>query len=325
MKGEFAELVGHDNPLGHYPAPVVPIVRLRGFLMAIYARDSGSDVVRLNRAARFIHHDNSLKTDLNKFDYLSHRLFAMSESLLEFYPIRSEARYFRDLLNRQSTRDQSPFFRLSIAKGTKLPQFVVQEMILCLNDLRRGPEGFVDLWYISQRQDMLENSDFLELTLPTNWRELLPEYKVDGSSRLLSVPLNRYPVRKKPPPMYLTNAPKGQWAQVARVAGTRAKIDKRGLIKSEVVKRLAKNCNVSQSQVRSLLAELVNLAIRELKANGQFPFPGLGTLVLSRSSVGIRSNPTTGEGSKRPSGKILEFQISKRLKDSVGVERSSKC
>lgn len=324
MKAEHPELVGHDNPLGHYPAPVVPIVRLKGSLIAVYALDSGSEVVRLNRAVRFVHHDNSLKTALNKFDYLSHRLFAISENLLEFYPIRSETRYLRDLLNRQSMRHESPFFRLSIAKGAKQPQLVVQEMISCLKDLRRGTEGFVDLWYMSQRQDMLENSDFPQLTLLADWRELLREYKVDGPRRLLSLPLVRHPAGKRPLPIYLMNTSQNQWVQVARAAGTRARVKKRGMIKSEVMSRLATSCNMSRSQVRTVLAELVNLAIRELKANGQFPFPGIGTLVLSRSAVRVGRNPTTGERSKLPNGKILEFHISKRMKDSVAVKRSSK-
>jgi nucleoid DNA-binding protein len=308
MRADRLELIGHDNPLGHYPAPVIPIVQHKGALMAIYARDSGPEVVRLSPRVKFIHHEETLRESLNKFDYQVHRLFAISKELLEFYPIRSEARYLRDLLSRPLILRADPFLRLSIAKGTGQAPLVVKEMISCIRELKQGSEGFVTLWYRFQRENMVENFDSEQvLALPSDWRVLEKSLKLSTGQRTRST--NRHSSSpKRTIPTFLAGMAERHSLPIGRVAGTRAK-KRRGMIKSEVVTYLANRCGFSRSEVRKLLADLVTLAIRELKAHGQFQVPGLGKFIVNRADErklhsarqNLAAEPT------------LEFRVSYRL------------
>ncbi|MCL5055437.1 MAG: HU family DNA-binding protein, partial [Firmicutes bacterium] len=51
------------------------------------------------------------------------------------------------------------------------------------------------------------------------------------------------------------------------------------MTKSRIISHLAEKVETTKKQVSELLEELVSLAIKETKSNGQFVVPGIGKLV----------------------------------------------
>lgn len=325
------ELVGHDNPLGRYPAPVVPIGRLNGSLVVIYAAEPGSEVFPLRAKVRFIRHGKLLKESLKGFDYRLHRLFAFGDSDVEFYPIQSEAQYFRDLLRRPSTRHESPFFRLSLAKGAGQPTLIVQELITCLEELSAGPGGFVDLWYEVQRSEVptFSGSQYRSL-LPSDWRQLLLLKELSGGRARAQTKTVSKSARiftgKEPPRDYLPQAGYRTQAHIHRVTkvGATAARNRTVVVKEKVVKHFAGKFGLSRAQVRNFFEELYRLAMRELRANGAFTIPGFGKLVLTQRRESEGRPPATGKLVKIHAELGLKFQVGKRMKDAVVDKKSSR-
>jgi DNA-binding protein HU-beta len=325
------ELVGHDNPLGRYPAPVVPIGRLNGSLVVVYAAESGSEVFPLRARVRFIRHGKLLKESLKGFDYRLHRLFAFGDSDVEFYPIQSEAQYFRELLRRPSTSHESPFFRLSIAKGAGQPTLVVRELISCLEELRAGPSGFVDLWYEVQRSEVptFIGSQYRSL-LPSDWRQLLTLEESSGErararTKTVSKSARVFPW-KEPPRDYLPQTGYRTQAHIHRVtkAGATAAGNRRVVVKEKVAKHFAGKFGLSRAQVRNFFEELSRLAMRELRANGAFTIPGFGKLVLTQRRASEGRHPATGKPVKIRAERELKFLVGKRMKDAMTGKKSSR-
>jgi DNA-binding protein HU-beta len=324
------ELVGHDNPLGRYPAPAVPIGRLNGSLVAVYAADSGSEVFPLRARVRFTRHGKLLKESLKGFDYRLHRLFAFGDSDVEFYPIQNEAQYFRDLLRRPSTHRESPFFRLSIAKGAGQPTLVVQELISCLEELRQGPDGFVDLWYEVQRCEVptFLGSQHRSL-LPSDWRQLLLLDELSGgrarSQTKTASKSTRVFSGKEPPRGYLPQTGHRTQAHIHRVTkGGATAARNRTVVKEEVVRHFAGKFGLSRAQVRNFFEELSRLATRELRANGAFTIPGFGKLVLTQRRASEGRNHATEEPVKIHAERALKFLVGKRMKDAIADKKSSR-
>jgi DNA-binding protein HU-beta len=318
MSVERFELVGHDNPLGRYPAAVVPIGQLNGSLVAVYAADESAELSPLKPRVKFVRHDKTLKATLKEFDYRLHRLFAFSETDVEIYSIRGEALYLSELLRRPATRRESPFFRLSLAKGAGQPLQVVRELVSCIEELREGPEGFVGVWYAAQRDDLFASAGGLyRALLPGNWRELLARFarEVRPAARTAA---RRASLSRRMLATYIPLAEGRQTQpQIRRV--TKAEV-KDVRLPASVVKRFNEKFGLSRAQVKSFFEELARLASRELRANGAFIIPGLGTLVLSQRRAREGRNPVTGESVKIQAGQSLKFVVSKRIKDSVSVK-----
>src|ERR1051325_11255113 len=92
------ELLGHDNPLGRYPGPVVPIGKLNGQLVAVFAGHNGNETQNLGGDEEYIHHDNSVTENLQDFDYKRDRLFAFNEQDVAFYEVTREREWFSYVL-----------------------------------------------------------------------------------------------------------------------------------------------------------------------------------------------------------------------------------
>jgi hypothetical protein len=91
-------LLGHDCPFGQYPAPVVPIGRLQGRLVAILPGETSPVVEDLPADCHFVHYDRLMRKKLRTFDYQSERLFAFSDQEVECYPAQEEKQFFQELL-----------------------------------------------------------------------------------------------------------------------------------------------------------------------------------------------------------------------------------
>lgn len=62
---------------------------------------------------------------------------------------------------------------------------------------------------------------------------------------------------------------------------------------------------------------LVEMAYREVKANGEFVVPGLGKLVKVNRKAREGRNPATGETIQIPAKTVVKFRVSKAAKDAV--------
>lgn len=182
--GKF-ELLGHDNPFGHYPAPVVPIGRLENALVVIYAgKENNQIVVALDKDVSFVSHEETTKSFLRDFNYLIHRLFAFDKQQVVFYPIQAEQSFLADLLNNPIIRQEDPFFRLALAKGSKRPDLITAEMVSCLDEfdiVKPSSDAFIKVWYAAQRATLSEETAIgSQLVLPDDWHDFLKGEEVSN-------------------------------------------------------------------------------------------------------------------------------------------------
>lgn len=86
---------------------------------------------------------------------------------------------------------------------------------------------------------------------------------------------------------------------------------------SEVYNHFAEKTGMKRAQIKELFEELANLAMSEVKSNGEFALPGFGKLVLSERKAREGRNPQTGETIQIPAKTTLKFRVGKGMKDSV--------
>jgi DNA-binding protein HU-beta len=89
------------------------------------------------------------------------------------------------------------------------------------------------------------------------------------------------------------------------------------MTKSQVVAHLAGKLDLQKKVVANGLEELVALATKECKANGQFVIPGLGKAVKAHRKERMGRNPQTGEAIKIPAKTVVKFRLAKAFKDAV--------
>ncbi len=169
------ELLGHDNPLGRYPAPVVPIGKLNDDLVAIYAGSDGPQVLTLAEGLLYVSYDDSLTAKLKTFDYRRDRLFAFEEHEVAFYHAAEEHEYFGQLLRDSHFSKDNPFLRFSLAKTIFTPDSIIDELYRCVANLSHfAHEEFIDNWYGRERAAILNKIDVqYHLRLPVIWKVLL--------------------------------------------------------------------------------------------------------------------------------------------------------
>ncbi len=62
---------------------------------------------------------------------------------------------------------------------------------------------------------------------------------------------------------------------------------------------------------------ITDIALREVKKNGEFTFPGIGKLVKQKRKARIGRNPKTGESIKIAAKTVVKFRVAKAVKDSL--------
>ena len=89
------------------------------------------------------------------------------------------------------------------------------------------------------------------------------------------------------------------------------------MTKSQVVAHLADKVGITKKTAAAVLAELVTVAAKEAKRNGQFVVPGLGKAVKANRKARTGRNPQTGEAIKIPAKTVVKFRLAKAFKDAV--------
>jgi DNA-binding protein HU-beta len=87
------------------------------------------------------------------------------------------------------------------------------------------------------------------------------------------------------------------------------------MTKTQTIKTLAENAELTKDQVTTLLDELAKLSYSEAK-NG-FTIQGIGKLVLVDRKARTGRNPATGEPIDIPAKTVVKFRIAKACKEAV--------
>lgn len=87
------------------------------------------------------------------------------------------------------------------------------------------------------------------------------------------------------------------------------------MTKTQTIKTLAENTDLSKEQVTRFLEELSKLAYAEAKDG--FTIPGIGKLVLVDRKARMGRNPATGETIEIPAKTVVKFRIAKACKEGV--------
>ena len=89
------------------------------------------------------------------------------------------------------------------------------------------------------------------------------------------------------------------------------------MTQTQLVRKLAETCAVSNKVARQLLDSVAEEAIKEVKKNGVFVVPGLGRLVRVDRKARMGRNPATGEAIKIPAKKVVKFRVAKAARDAI--------
>jgi DNA-binding protein HU-beta len=65
------------------------------------------------------------------------------------------------------------------------------------------------------------------------------------------------------------------------------------------------------------LEVLTEIAVREVKKNGEFTWPGVCKLVKQKRKARIGRNPKTGEKLKIAAKTVVKFRVAKAVKDAL--------
>ena len=95
------------------------------------------------------------------------------------------------------------------------------------------------------------------------------------------------------------------------------------MTKTEVIKELATKVKVDRKTAIAFMEQVVALAVKETKKNGQFQIPGLGKAVKAARKARMGRNPATGETIKI-AAKVVKFRLAKAFKDAIVPPKAKK-
>src|SRR6476469_9126066 len=68
------------------------------------------------------------------------------------------------------------------------------------------------------------------------------------------------------------------------------------MTQTEIISRLAESCGCKKTDVKSMLDTLAQMAVSEVRTNGEFTVPGFGKLKKTQRKAREGRNPATGAG-----------------------------
>jgi DNA-binding protein HU-beta len=89
------------------------------------------------------------------------------------------------------------------------------------------------------------------------------------------------------------------------------------LTKSALLQTLAQETESDRKTATLFLEVLTDIALREVKKNGEFTLPGIGKLVKQKRKARMGINPKTGEKIKIAAKTVVKFRVAKAAKDSL--------
>jgi DNA-binding protein HU-beta len=89
------------------------------------------------------------------------------------------------------------------------------------------------------------------------------------------------------------------------------------MTQTQLVKKIAEACGVSNKVAKQAIETLAATAVAEVKKSGAFVVPGIGKLVRVDRKARMGRNPATGEAIKIPAKKVVKFRVAKAAKDAI--------
>ena len=89
------------------------------------------------------------------------------------------------------------------------------------------------------------------------------------------------------------------------------------LTKSALLQLIAAETETDRKTAAFFLDVITEVALREVKKNGEFTLPGIGKLVKQKRKARMGRNPATGASIKIPAKTVVKFRIAKSAKDAV--------
>jgi DNA-binding protein HU-beta len=89
------------------------------------------------------------------------------------------------------------------------------------------------------------------------------------------------------------------------------------LTKSQFMASFGELLGVSKKEATEKWDQFVEMAISEVRSNGEFPLPGLGKLVKKERAARTGRNPMTGESIQIPAKTVVKFRVAKAAKEAV--------
>ncbi|MFA6106777.1 MAG: HU family DNA-binding protein [Patescibacteria group bacterium] len=89
------------------------------------------------------------------------------------------------------------------------------------------------------------------------------------------------------------------------------------LTKSQILEAMANQTGMSKKEVGNFMDKFTDLALTEVKKNGEFVVPGIGKLVKVQRAARVGRNPATGESINIPAKTVVKFRVAKAAKEAV--------
>ena len=90
------------------------------------------------------------------------------------------------------------------------------------------------------------------------------------------------------------------------------------MTQTEIISRLADETGTKKSDVKAMFDSIAELAVSEVRKNGEFTLPGFGKLVKATRKAREGRNPATGAIINIPAKTTVKFRLGKAMKDAVG-------
>lgn len=89
------------------------------------------------------------------------------------------------------------------------------------------------------------------------------------------------------------------------------------LNKSEMIDQLAADHDLTKVKAKEIVEQVFGFVSTDLKKEGRFSFPDLGTFTVSQRAARTGRNPATGEAIKIKASKNVRFKAAPALKTLV--------
>ena len=88
--------------------------------------------------------------------------------------------------------------------------------------------------------------------------------------------------------------------------------------KAEMINKLAEDHELTKVKAKEIVEQVFGFIGADLKKEGRFAFPDLGTFSVSQRAARTGRNPQTGESIKIKASKSVKFSAGKDLKAKLG-------
>ena len=89
------------------------------------------------------------------------------------------------------------------------------------------------------------------------------------------------------------------------------------MTKTQVVAAMAEKMEMSKKDTAAFMSALHELAVKEVKKNGEFIVGDFGKLIKAKRAARTGRNPQTGEAIKIPAKTVVKFRLSKPTKEAL--------